>query len=158
MLDKCRKELGSEVENHYLKASTSTNSASIWDSEKKNKMSMSNHDMILPDKVYYKLGLLFTLIHTPVSSFTSLTAPAFISSPCMYQDLVNYNRTSWQWTDNGYYLYMFRSELLLVQLRQSEISIHQGLEVHHSFLVQPRPAKARISGIRKIKTLSKDDA
>ena len=157
MLDKYRKELGSEVEllpegKHFNKFCINLRF------RKEKQMSMSNHDMILPDKVYYKLGLLFTLIHTPVSSFTSLTAPAFISSPCMYQHLVNYNRTSWQWTDNGYYLYMFRSELLLVQLRQSEISIHQGLEVHHSFLVQPRPAKAIISGIRKIKTLSKDDA
>ena len=89
MLDKCRKELGSEVENHYLKASTSTNSASIWDSEKKNKWVWATMTGFYTRQSLLETWLLFTLIHTPVSSFTSLTAPTFISSPCKYQYLVN---------------------------------------------------------------------
>jgi hypothetical protein len=61
--------------------------------QKEKKNIMNNQSSIMWTQLIHYL---FMLTHTPVSSFTSLRTPMFISSSYMYQDLVNYSETRWQ--------------------------------------------------------------
>jgi hypothetical protein len=116
---------------------------------------MNNQSSIMWTQLIHYL---FMLTHTPVSSFTSLTIPMFISSSYMYQDLVNYSETRWQERSMNNLTKYPRQIFLLVQQLQLGISKHLGLEVHHSFLGQPIPAEARIQVIKHVHTKPKKDA